>query len=146
MFKKKNVSNSDLMTLNLLLRDLISNTNNLTVTNEFSDYLRIKRKNILTHLYCSLLKRNIPYHELVLSQVLHLRSTAKRIFNVEGTGIPKFLVRVDDYPRWDISSDKFLKFHRIMYENQVPYLIGVTPFPSRNPLDTKSQNMIEIKN
>jgi hypothetical protein len=140
------VPNSDLMTLNLLLRDLISNTDNLIVTDEYSDSLRIKRKNVLTHLYCSLLKTKIPYHELMLSQVLHLRSIAKRALKVEGTGIPKFLVRVDDYPRWDKTSDEFLQFHKIMHENEVPYLIGVTPFPSRNPLDTKYQDLEEIKN
>jgi hypothetical protein len=140
------VQNSDLMTLNLLLRDLISNADNFIVTDEYSDSLRIKRKNVLTHLYCSLLKKKIPYHELVLSQVLHLRSIAKRALKVEGTGIPKFLVRVDDYPRWDKTSDEFLQFHKIMHENEVPYLLGVTPFPSRNPLDTKYQDLEEIKN
>jgi hypothetical protein len=43
-------------------------------------------------------------------------------------GTPKFVIRVDDYPRWDISSEEYLPFHEVFARNGVSYILGVTPF------------------
>ena len=48
---------------------------------------------------------------------------------------PRILVRVDDYPRWDTDMARFERFHGIMAECGIPYLLGVTPYLCDNPLD-----------
>jgi len=55
---------------------------------------------------------------------------------------PRFLVRVDEYPHyqaWDeperFGSDGFRRFHEILTEAGVPYLVAVLPRVSRAPLD-----------
>lgn len=44
----------------------------------------------------------------------------------------RFLIRVDDFPRWDLNSYEYLEFHEIMKQFDVPYIVGVTPFLSFN--------------
>jgi hypothetical protein len=46
-----------------------------------------------------------------------------------------FIVRVDDFPHWRHSDLQFLNFHRVLARYQIPYLLGVTPFLSKSPLD-----------
>jgi len=55
---------------------------------------------------------------------------------------PRFLVRVDEFPHylaWDqpdrFGSDAFLRFHRIMRDAGIPYLLAGLPRLSRRPLD-----------
>lgn len=64
----------------------------------------------------------------------------------------RVLIRVDDYPRWDIDTNKFKIFHEILFSNGIPYVLGVTPFlnfdgtNSRggiNPDDIKYIKLIE---
>jgi hypothetical protein len=51
---------------------------------------------------------------------------------------PIFIVRVDDFPRWDIDTKEFEKFHEVMKNNDIPYILGVTPFLCEAPLQTES--------
>ena len=42
------------------------------------------------------------------------------------------LIRVDDYPHWDIKSDKYKYFHELLHNYQLPYTLGVTPCLSKD--------------
>lgn len=55
---------------------------------------------------------------------------SKKFLNKVEDGETKYLLRVDDFPRWDINSDEFVKFDSLMKEYQIPYILGVTPFLS----------------
>lgn len=46
--------------------------------------------------------------------------------NPKGEG--RVFLRVDDFPRWDLPTERFLEFHQRMRLRHVPYLLGVTPF------------------
>jgi peptidoglycan/xylan/chitin deacetylase (PgdA/CDA1 family) len=55
---------------------------------------------------------------------------------------PRFLVRVDEFPTPDAASDparygtrQFARFHELMADAGVPYLLAVTPRPARDHLD-----------
>ena len=48
---------------------------------------------------------------------------------------PRFLLRVDDFPRWDRRPDGFRTFHAILRDAGVPYLLGVIPRPAEDPQD-----------
>ncbi len=50
---------------------------------------------------------------------------------------PRFLLRVDDYPRWDRGPDGFRRFHAILRDAGIRYLLGVIPRPAENPEDPK---------
>ena len=55
---------------------------------------------------------------------------SRKFLNKIEEGETKYLLRVDDFPRWDINSDEFVKFDSLMKEYQIPYILGVTPFLS----------------
>jgi uncharacterized protein DUF2334 len=64
------------------------------------------------------------------------------VLGEEAAGPPRFLVRVDEFPhssaldRPDIwGTDNFERFHAIMTEARVPYLLAVPPFTSLDPTD-----------
>src|SRR3989442_8297598 len=40
---------------------------------------------------------------------------------------PIVLVRVDDFPRWDLEFEEFVRFDSIMLHHTVPYILGVIP-------------------
>src|SRR2546425_3121669 len=42
--------------------------------------------------------------------------------------MPRAIVRVDDYPHWTVSSDRFWEFHAVLADHGVRYLLGATPF------------------
>jgi len=52
-----------------------------------------------------------------------------------------FLLRVDDFPAWEESMDRFVPasefeaFHTVLASRGIPYMIGVTPQPAVCPLD-----------
>jgi predicted deacetylase len=43
-------------------------------------------------------------------------------------GNPTFLIRVDDFPRWDLDTELFEQFHHIFLKHNIGYVVGVTPF------------------
>jgi hypothetical protein len=51
----------------------------------------------------------------------------------QAVGRPSFVVRVDDFPRWDRGLDGFQRFDEIMSAAAVPYVLGVIPAPCRDP-------------
>jgi len=59
----------------------------------------------------------------------------KRAARVGESGTPRFLLRVDDYPRWDRGLDGFIRFHSVLREAGIPYLLGVIPRPADDPGD-----------
>lgn len=59
-------------------------------------------------------------------------------FKVKNGGDPgqgRFLLRVDDYPRFDIGIERYMEFHNIAKEFNVSYLLGVTPYLSEKPFE-----------
>ena len=52
---------------------------------------------------------------------------------------PKVFVRVDDYPHWTVSTDRFWEFHAALQEHRVHYLLGATPFLATEPLTPRSR-------
>ncbi len=57
---------------------------------------------------------------------------------------PRFLVRVDEFPHWladdepaRYGTEAFKRFHAILSEHGVPYLLAVVPRPSERPLDPR---------
>jgi hypothetical protein len=135
----------DLMTLRLLLRDLISPIELCSIQDQYKGMLILKRKNIITHITYSFLKRGIDYHNRVLARIVKIRSMIKKEFNLNTEGEPAFLVRVDDFPDPNIDAERFLTFHEILAEKNIPYLLGVTPFPSRAPLNPKNSDFGSIE-
>lgn len=45
----------------------------------------------------------------------------------------RFLVRVDDFPRWDRPLESFLEFHDIARSFDINYLLGATPYLTDDP-------------
>lgn len=60
-----------------------------------------------------------------------LRRAERADAPVDGT--PRFVLRVDDYPRWDVGPDAFTRFHAILRDASIRYLLGAIPMPSVNP-------------
>ncbi len=57
----------------------------------------------------------------------------------EKEGHPSFLIRIDDFPHWERTLEDFKRFHQVMEEFDIPYLLGVTPCLSldrHNPFNT----------
>lgn len=50
------------------------------------------------------------------------------------------LLRVDDYPHWQIGTDVFWRFHEVLVSANVPYLLAVTPFLAADPLAPESSS------
>jgi len=128
------------MTLKLLLEDLISQNDLCNVSDRYKRMLVLRRASIAEHIISSFLKKGIDYHNRVLARIVEIRSIIKQEFDLDSKGEPMFLVRVDDFPRWDISSKKFLDFHKIVSKKDIPYLLGVIPYPSKAPFDPRPQN------
>jgi len=121
----------------LLISHLVPPVDALKITNEYETMLVMNRSSILKHAIRSLLKKKMLYHNAVLSRILELRSSIRRKYHLENIGKPTFLVRVDEFPQFVDSSSNtshFLEFHKILSKHEIPYLLSVTPFPSRKPL------------
>jgi len=43
-------------------------------------------------------------------------------------GQVKFLLRIDDFPRWDLSFEKYLLFDNILKKHKIKSILGITPF------------------
>jgi hypothetical protein len=64
----------------------------------------------------------------VASMNLRLHFSSKVWSTLDKNKRAKFLIRVDDFPRNDLSFGDFMEFHKIMNNYNCPYLLGVTPF------------------
>jgi hypothetical protein len=81
----------------------------------------------------------ITYERNIVSPLMRVREEA---MGSSAPGAPRFLVRVDEFPHylaWDeperYGTLSYRRFHSIMSEAGVPYLIAVPPRVSRAPLD-----------
>jgi len=73
-----------------------------------------------------------------------LLAARRAVLGARAQAPPRFLVRVDELPHykaWDeperFGSDGFRRFHAILAEAGVPYLVAVLPRVSRAPLDPR---------
>lgn len=135
----KDIEREDLLkTISLLCRDILGEKGaptpplgNLLLRPPsplFRAYNRfIRRKG--TDLYSSILKR-----------IKDLRNSIRESLGVKReSGEIRFILRVDDFPRWDIPSKEFISFHRILSRHRIPYLLGITPSISLDPLNPQSR-------
>ena len=83
----------------------------------------------------------LDYERAVARPLLAARHSA---LGGEAEGPPRFLVRVDEFPHYLASDDperygteRYRRFHTIMTEAGVPYLIAVLPRVSHLPLDPR---------
>jgi hypothetical protein len=60
-------------------------------------------------------------------------------------GPPRFLIRVDEFPNYDVMErpdrhgcDAYERFHRVLAEAGVPYLVAVLPTLAADPLEPRS--------
>jgi len=123
-------------TVRLFLSDILGNKD-LPVGSVAQDAISFGfgRPNILKIFISRLSKRPIDYYSRILREIMSLRNRMKRGLNTKGGQGIKFLIRVDDFPRWNLSSDKYYAFHEIFKKYQIPYLLGITPFLSLRPND-----------
>ena len=56
-----------------------------------------------------------------------LYQSRRQLFGQESSPA-RFVIRVDDFPRWDLPFESFIRFHDIMSKHDVSYVLGVTPF------------------
>ena len=92
-----------------------------------------------------LLERLAMKHGLIYFERNCVRPFARArhaLLGTEAEGTPRLLIRVDEFPHyraWDaperFGTDGFRRFHSIMREAGVPYLIATLPHVARNPLD-----------
>lgn len=78
--------------------------------------------------------------------VARLERARRAVLGERAAGPPRFLVRVDEFPHyraWDArgryGTDAYRRFHAILAEAGVPYLVAVPPRVSRAPLDPDDQ-------
>ncbi|MGB9642953.1 MAG: DUF2334 domain-containing protein [Candidatus Ratteibacteria bacterium] len=55
-----------------------------------------------------------------------------------------FLIRVDDFPHWEYPSKTFEKFASIFEENEIKFLLGITPQLSKNRHNPHEKNYYEL--
>ncbi|MCX7956696.1 MAG: DUF2334 domain-containing protein [Endomicrobia bacterium] len=75
-----------------------------------------------------LLKKDVNFYNVVFNEIYSLRKEVKKLIGVDKQGEIKFLLRVDDFPRWDIHTEEFFRFYEILDKHKIPFLLGVTPF------------------
>lgn len=147
---------------NQFFRDLLSNAKKEEIDDLFLNYkykfrhfYQIPRmQKFLSHLYFNrkliLLgnsyfqmrfnkKKDKYSHETIIRSLFEFRSNIRKKIKSKIKGHPVFLLRVDDFPRWDLGLERFLEFHNILKKNNIPYLLGVTPFLSEDPLDPNQE-------
>jgi peptidoglycan/xylan/chitin deacetylase (PgdA/CDA1 family) len=80
----------------------------------------------------------LSFERDVVAPLVEARSA---VLGERASGPPRFLVRVDEFPHyraWDdaahYGSERFERFHEILAEAGVPYLLAVLPRVSREPL------------
>lgn len=85
------------------------------------------------------LKRGaLGYETAVLAPAVAARQA---VLGAEAAGPPRFLVRVDEFPHWrawtenEVSTEAYRRFHAIMHDAGVPYLLAVVPTTAQDPED-----------
>ena len=81
-------------------------------------------RNIAGYLFFKKAYRKIFQKEFDLfNRMLDIQSSFQNETQSEEQHI-SLLIRVDDYPHWDIKSDKYKYFHELLHNYQLPYTLG----------------------
>ena len=74
-----------------------------------------------------------------------LQSARRAVLGGAARGQPRVLLRVDEFPHYRVveepiryGSDAFARFHAILADRGIPYLLAVLPAPATRPLDPAS--------
>ncbi len=133
-------------TVKLLCSDITKNLKDDEILSVLSklgineDFLILKKPTVFEQAINKFVfKKKTNFYKRVLIKILELRKKLKQVFNVFINGEVKFLVRIDDFPRADLPTEKFFKFYEILQRYQIPFLLGVTPFISKEPMNYKNQ-------
>lgn len=145
-WKNTHVEDADLIeTIRFLCMDILAVPNSSetlrTITARLGrDYIFIRPPGILRRGYNRFIrKRKTDLYSFILKRILKVRGVVREMLGVSNErGETKFILRVDDFPRWDIPSREYMRFHEILRENNIPYLLGVTPSISLAPLNPQS--------
>ena len=89
------------------------------------------------------LKKETDYYSIILEKILNLRKKIKSLFGTNNDGQVRFLLRVDDFPRFGVESEMFYEFHNILKRNNIPYLLAVTPKPGNRELTLSEVNILK---
>jgi len=83
--------------------------------------------------------RTSPYtHDRVLHALSQPWSRLDRCQTLPTAAGVRFLVRVDDFPRWDLPEETFRQFDSILMAHEIQYFLGVTPCLAADPFDPTS--------
>ena len=133
-------------TVKLLCCDIFKNLTNediisvLPKLNIDENFLILKKPTIFERAINKFIfQKKTNIYKRVLFKILELRKKLKQVFDVSVNGEIKFLLRVDDFPRHDLPTEKFFRFYEIFEKYQIPFLLGVTPFISKEPMDYKNK-------
>jgi hypothetical protein len=88
----------------------------------------------ISKLILNCLKNKLPLHEFLLNT-----NGGKRVKK------PVCVIRVDDFPRWDLQFSDYEKFHNILRNNKIPYLLGVTPHAALHPLEVDCTEFLNLE-
>jgi hypothetical protein len=82
---------------------------------------------------------------LVLKKVRKIQSDflQGKGFGETGSDV-KYLLRIDDFPHWNIDLDTFRRFLEILQKDEIPCLLGVTPFLSADRHNPENQNFRDL--
>lgn len=109
-----------------------------TIAGGYSDpALRVGQLRRLWHRF----RRTSPYsHARVIRHAL--TGTPRGCCNQSkpADGKTVFILRVDDFPRWDRPIERFCGFDAILRASKIPYCLGVTPYLADDPLDPTSSS------
>ena len=142
-FKNKDLTK----TLILLSKDLIDKEGNgFTFWDSYITKLQFKERDLFVEPSLNILGKILnrrkkvseecKFAEMAVNKTIELQERIRKHFNVSfrSKGV-RYIIRVDDFPRWDIPSNEYRKFHQIISLHNIPYLLGVTPFLSNEPLN-----------
>lgn len=103
--------------------------------------VRSRAYRFFSKLYRMTTKRDHDLYHQILKIQAAIQNHSK-----EQQGRVNIILRVDDFPRWDIPTERFLRFRDIILEYNIPIILGVTPLIAGNPLDpfdTKCRDLTE---
>ncbi len=126
-------------TLRWHLRDLVDLPGPPVIVGEEADvvvrqgYLRPRALPYPVSRALARLGREPPLHAKLVERTAAVRRRVRARLGLCGGSGPRFLLRVDDFNRWDRPLSEFLAFHRTL--GGQPYLLAVTPRLALDPLD-----------
>jgi hypothetical protein len=102
------------------------------------DCLRLYR---LKNFYYQQGKHKNKQAGLVLKKVREVQADFRQWKGSGETGSDvKYLLRIDDFPHWSVGLDVFRKFLEILQKDEVPCLLGVTPYLSSDRHNPENRN------